>query len=120
MSKFYKVPLYEYRNNKISKIDDVIIERGWLGVTREIVSELYIDEYRTGSSPEYAKKEVIENDMQNRGYYLFVRREDMKKANLVTPDQVREYVTTFGERPIREVVCNIYETERKIKSKIRD
>lgn len=120
MSKFYKVPLYEYRNNEISKIDDVIIERGWLGVTREIVSELYIDEYRTGTSPEYAKKEAIENDMQNRGYYLFVRREDMKKANLVTPDQVREYVTTFGERPIREVVCNIYETERKIKSKIRD
>ena len=120
MSKFYKVPLYEYRNNEISKIDDVIIERGWLGVTREIVSELYIDEYRTGSSPEYAKKEVVENDMKNRGYYLFVRREDMKKANLVTPDQVREYVTTFGERPIREVVCNIYETERKIKSKIRD
>lgn len=120
MRKFYRVPLYEYRDNEVSKLDDVIIERGMFGGTREVVSELYIDEYRRKTSPTAFEREIIETDMKNRGYYLFVRREDMTKESLVTQDEVREYVQTFGERPIKKVICEIFETERKVKAKIKE
>ncbi len=120
MRKFYRVPLYEYRNNEIIKIDDIIIERGFFGGTREVVSELYIDEYWGKTSPTEVRRKIIETDMKNRGYYLFVRKKDMKKENIVTHNDVREYVNTFGERPIKKVVCSIFATEEKVKSKIKE
>ena len=45
MGKYYKVPLFQYRNNDVQKVDDIIVKRDILGTAREIVSEITIDIY---------------------------------------------------------------------------
>lgn len=117
MSKYYKVPLFQCRDNTVSKVDDIIVDRRKFAGTREIVSEILIDEYRQKEGPTAWEKELIEEDIRTRGYYLFVRKIDMQKENIPTPEEVESYVASYGTKPIKDVVFQIFENERKVKVK---
>lgn len=117
MNKYYKVPLFQYRNNEVQKVDDIIVKKDFFGPAREIVSEITMDIYAQKEGPTQQDKILIEYDIEKRGIYLFVRKKDMNQSTIVTPGEVESYVDSFGNKPFKEIVFQIFEHERNVKVK---
>ena len=117
MGKYYKVPLFQYRNNDVQKVDDIIVKRDILGTAREIVSEITMDIYTQKEGPTRNDHIIVDYDIEQRGVYLFVRKKDMNPTSFATATEVKEYVDSFGNKPFKDVAFQIFEHERKVKEK---
>ncbi len=118
--KLYKVELFQSRDRKTTKVDDIIVEKSFLGV-REIVSGLEIDLHTISGTPlESIMYDIVCDDIERTGYYLFTRRIYLKKENLATKQDIEEYVDNYQNSEFNKVVQEIKrheETRKKVKSK---
>ena len=92
MGKYYKVPLFQYRNNDVQKVDDIIVKRDILGTAREIVSEITIDIYTQKEGPTRNDHIIVDYDIEQRGVYLFVRKKDMNTTSFATTHKFHFYL----------------------------
>lgn len=121
--KLYKVELFQSRDRKTTKVDDIIVEKSFLGV-REIVSGIEIDLHTISGTPlESIMYDIVCDDIERTGYYLFTRRTYIRKENRATKQDIEEYVDNYENSEFNKVAKKIREheeTRKKVKSKDKD
>ncbi len=91
MPKFYKVSV---RNENSEIIAKAIVSNSLFGV-EEIVTRHSMDKFYLKNAPFSMIQRFVEKDKRENGWYGFVAREDLKKENIATREEVIKYVDNF-------------------------